>query len=141
MWWLDPRFCPTRSHFLAVILNGATELYWIGGFNLLDWILKSLRLLHGRCFVVGTHLSFSKPPANATISAFALVRCPACSHCLTFKPSSSIIMYFLVVSEDCSQESSIDFVFVMSDSNFIWGLLWLDGIKSQEEYDKLKACW
>lgn len=119
---------------------------WCNG-ALLDWGIQFIgldseviRLLHVRCFVVGKHLFFSKHPANTIISAFALGRCPACSHCLTFKPSSSIIIiYFLVVFEDCSQESSIDFVFVMSDSNFIWGLLWLDGIKSQKEYDKLKG--
>lgn len=120
---------------------------WCNG-ALLDWGIQFIgldsevvRLLRERCFVARKHLFFSEHPANTTISAFVLVRCPAYSHCLTFKPSSSIIiMYFLVVFEDCSQESSIDLFFLMSDSNFIWGLLWLDGIKSQEEYDKSKAC-
>lgn len=114
----------------------------LGGIQFVGLDSEVVRLLHERCFVVRKHLFFSKHPANTIISAFALVRCLAYSHCLTFKPSSSIIiMYFLVVFEDCSQESSIDlFFFLMSDSNFIWGLLCLDGIKSQEEYDKSKAC-
>jgi hypothetical protein len=50
-WWFDPRFCPRISHFLAVILNGATKLYWIWGLFLYSVLSEVTRLLDERCFV------------------------------------------------------------------------------------------
>lgn len=134
----DPKFCPRMSHFLAVILNGATELYWIWGiFPFFYPVLSEVvRLLDERC-LVKTLPCFMKILFNFYDTTFRSI----CINILIwiylklcdFKAQFlSIFIIFFIISKDCSQQSSIYLVFVISDSNFIQGRLWFDEFKSQE---------